>query len=158
MNKILLSVLASFILFGCTVRNQTFSDGRSWIPENFNPNRDFLLIEQFTITKKSNEAMREFLEQHYSGHYAIEDRETIMSKKGKYADVNKYRFAFLWSLRAKDHPGGVAGSASHFQDIDPYGNFYDRSLDKKYPSTRKINNYGNKAYVPFFNSIMKYAK
>ena len=158
MPKLFSILITCFFISGCSISNKSFSDAKAWIPENFNPNRDFLLIERFDITKRSNAEMQEFLQKHYTGHYAIEDRETIMSKRGKYGDFNKYRFAFLWALRSKDHPGGAAGSGSVLQDIDPYGSFYDRSIDKKYPSTRKINNYGNKAYIPFFNSIMNNSK
>lgn len=159
MKKNLFVFVVIAFLSGCSVAGSTFSDPAYWIPGDFNPQKGVLLVETFPWSK-ANENMKNFLAQHYSGKYEVVDRKDIMSKSGKYADTKKYQFAFLWekNYREKQFAGSSITSASTFTAVDPYGNFYDRSVDKNYPTTKKYNNYGNKSYVPFFNSIEKYFK
>ncbi len=98
--------------------------------------------------------MLDYLAQNYPGKYEVMDRKAILNKTGRYADAEKYRFVFLWEKHYTDKT--YAGSNFTYHDVDPNGHFYDRSSDKQYPTTKKYNNYGNKSYIPFFNSIIKY--
>ncbi|HEV8270717.1 MAG TPA: hypothetical protein VGQ04_05385 [Chitinophagaceae bacterium] len=145
--KILTLLIAAFLFATCNVSNKTFSDGASWIPESFNPNSDFLLVETYAV-KKENANMEAFLRQNYPGKYEVVDRKTIMDEAGKFADIKKYRYAFVWGSTHVSING-------NFHYMDPNGNFYDRAEKKDYPTTKKYNNYGQKSYIPFFNTIIK---
>lgn len=153
------TVLLAFILLltGC-VAHRSFSDASKWIPADFNIQKDFLLVQTFPVSRKTNEKMTAWLAQNYPGHYEIVDKSTIYGKSVKYTDTRKYRFAFVWGSitetikGSNPNPNGFGNL--HYYDYN--GNFYDRSVGKEYPTTRKYNNYGGKAYIPFFNSIIKH--
>ncbi len=153
MKPTLLIVLIAFIFSGCSVSKASFSDASKWIPDNFNPKNNILLIEPYPISEKSNRAMQDFLNKNYAGRYEIVERKDMLKKTGKYADTKRYQFAFTWK-KMVSFRHGTTGS----RDIDPNGSFYDRSIDKEYPTTKKTNNYGQMSYVPFFNSITNHFK
>lgn len=147
----MLFIVTVLTLSGCTVSNQTFSDADNWIPADFDSQKDVILVETLNMTRKSNDAMQDWLSNKYSGRYVVLDKEAILSKKGKYANTKQYRYAFMWQEIATNRHLN-----SGIRDIDAYGHFYDRLNDKEYPTTKKFNNYGDQAYVPFFNSIAKH--
>jgi|SRR5450631_3385669 hypothetical protein len=145
------TLLCMFIFVSaCSPGNRTFSDAGKWIPADFNMNEGVLLVQIFPWKAKLTTDLDEFLQKKYPGKYVIVSQKEIEDKSGKYADLSKYRFAFQWTVGTRDHYN------SNFTDYDVYGNFYDRSQSIKYPTTKKYNNYGQRAYIPFFNSIVKY--
>jgi hypothetical protein len=145
--------LAVIVLFciSCSVSNRSFSDGSKWIPADFDINKGVLLVETFPGKERLTQDMEIFLTKNYPGKYVIVTQKEITDKSGKYSDISKYRFAFQWNV------GTRYNFSSGFTDYDPYGKFYDRVENKLYTTTKKYNNYGNKSYVPFFNSIIKYS-
>src|SRR5437764_10150935 len=93
------------IFFSCSVSNSSFKDASSWIPTDFNPNKGILLVQVFPTNAKNNKEMEEFLASNYKWRYEVVDKETAYGKTGKYADTQKYPFAFVWgsqSLTMKD--------------------------------------------------------
>lgn len=148
MKKSYLLFFVAVIFCSCFPSRWHFSDADNWIPGNFHPSKNILLIEEFPY-RKANEAMIKFLSEKYPGQYEVLDKTTILSKKGKYADTVKYQFAFLWKKE-------TTFKANGFNDVDPYGSFYDLYNNRAYPTTHKINNYGDRSYIPFFNSIIKH--
>ena len=157
MKKMKLIVFLSFaILFfeNCNVGKMTFSDAASWIPEDFNPKNGILLIETYPATEKFNKDMQDFLAKNYPGRYEIVDKDAIYKKKGKYADTKLYHFAFHWGAKSRFDKYNTPS----INYSNPNGSFYDRSLNKEYPTTRKINNYGRSSYLPFLNSIVQHFK
>jgi hypothetical protein len=142
-----------FILSACSFSKASFSDASKWIPDDFNPKTNILLIERYPMSAKSNIAMQDFLDKNYAGRYEIVDKKDILNRSGKYPDTKLYQFAFTWKATVS-YRRGMSGSA----DVDPNGSFYDRANDKQYPTTKKTNNYGQKSYIPFFNSISNHFK
>jgi hypothetical protein len=141
-------VLALLLIPAFTSAQRTFSDADKWIPADFNPARYTLLIETYPISSKAEGKMEEYLGKNYPWPYEVVTENAIKNTTGKYADTSKYRFAFVWRTDNSTYGGRY--------DVDPNGNFYDRTTKKDYPTTRKINNYGQKSYMPFFNSIVKH--
>jgi hypothetical protein len=118
------------------------------VPPDFNPKKDFLLIETFPVSAKSNEKMKQWLEKNYLGAFAVVDKSIINGKNNQYSDTSKYKYAFIWGSRNRTTRGNFIYS-------DPNGNFINRTTNTEYPTTKKYNNYGDQAYITFFNSIMK---
>jgi hypothetical protein len=148
-----LTVFIIMLIFfsSCSPGNRSFSDGSKWIPSDFDMSNGTLLVEIFPGKEKLSLDMDAFLAKNYPGKYVIVSHKEIADKSDKYTDLSKYRFAFQWNV------GTRYNFSSGFTDYDPYGKFYDRSADKLYPTTKKYNNYGNRSYIPFFNSIVKYS-
>lgn len=136
-------------LTNCSVSNNAFSDASAWIPQDFDPKKTTLLIEKYPGSEKINREMEKHLSENYPYKYVIADYETITSKKGKYDDLKKYPFAFVWRGERMQLKRSVYNS-------DPDGNFYDRISGKNYPTTSKYNNYGHYSFIPFINSIVKH--
>jgi len=142
------SILLFISFSACSPGNRSFSDGSKWIPAEFDMNRETLLVEKFPGKDRLTQDMDEFLAKHYPGKYVIVSKEEIADKSGKYGDLTLYRFAFQWKVTSRYN------FSNGFTDYDPDGKFYDRSTDKLYPTTKRINNYGNRSYIPFFNTIV----
>jgi hypothetical protein len=134
----------------CSPKNHSFSDGSKWIPSDFDIHNETLLIERYPGKDRLTEDMDAYLTKHYPGKYVIVSKEEIANKSGKYADLSLYRFAFQWKITERYN------FSSGFTDYDPDGKFYDRSTDKLYPTTKRINNYGQRSYIPFINTIVNY--
>lgn len=133
------SILLSFTFFSCVFGKLTFTDGKDWKPKDFLPKTDILLVEQYP-SESLNEDMVDYIRKNYRGQYKVVEREMILGKTGKYADTEKYRFAFLWET--KDN------------GTKPVGHFFDRVLDKHHPSTIKRNRYKTKnAYKSYIDTI-----
>lgn len=131
----------------------TWSDGKDWIPADFDFQKDILVVEVFPLGRRSNEHMVKWLATKYTGKYVVVDKQSIMSKTGQYGDTRKYRFAMLWEEMHTDRHG-----ATGYTDLDWNGRFYDRQNDKIYPVSRQAerrNNFGNISYMSFLNTVMK---
>src|SRR5947209_5048429 len=84
--NIMKKLSVSLILFFCFTLSGysqifgklTFSDRKSWIPNDFNPKKDILLIEQYP-DKSINERMVEYLRKNYRGKYEVVGKEIILS-------------------------------------------------------------------------------
>ena len=98
--------------------------------------------------------MKEFLTTHYPWRYEVVDKETINNPTGKYADTKKYPFAFKWRFSSNN----TNVNDSRFSNWDLNGFFLDRTTKTDYPTTRRVNSYGNQYYKPFINSIVKHFK
>jgi hypothetical protein len=148
------NLICFFLLFisftACSPGNRSFSDGSKWIPADFDIHSETLLIERYPGKDRLTQDMDEYLSKHYPGKYVILSKEEI-AKSGKYADHTIYRFAFQWKVKERYN------YSSGFTDYDPDGNFYDRAADKLYPTTKRINNYGQRSYIPFINTIVNYS-
>ena len=134
-----LILILSLALSSCVFGKLTFSDGKYWIPRDFHPIDNILLIEQYP-DKDINGEMLKYLMKNYRGKYEIVSPNMVLNKTGKYADTELFKFAFLWEKK-----DGLT---------KPIGHFYDRSLNKVYPSTTKNNRYQIKnAYKSYINTI-----
>jgi len=161
-NYLSILTLLTFFVLGIAshpAKNATFSDAANWIPSDFNPNNDILLIETHPVSAHQNERMIDFLEKNYAYRYEVIDRNMIQDKTGKYSDTKTYPFGVLWDLKSTqitrmDDKGKMSFSTNY----DLYGQFIDRSTNKVYPKTTRVNNYGQVGYEPFFNSITKQVK
>lgn len=150
--KLLISSFVVVFLLSFSLESKcqswTFKDYKNLVPPDFNPKNDFLLIETFPISNKTNEQMKEWLAKNYTGEFAVVDISIINELNNQYSDTSKYKFAFVWGSWSYTTRG-------KFTYSDPNGNFINRATKTKYPTTKKYNNYAGKAYIPFFNSIMK---
>jgi len=134
-----ISILLSMTFFSCVFGKLTFTDGKDWIPKDFHPKTDILLVERYP-TESLNEEMVDYIRKNYRGQYEVVEKEMILSKTGKYADTDKYTFAFLWET--KDN------------GTKPIGHFIGRVINKHYPSTTKTNRYQTKnAYKSYIDTI-----
>lgn len=132
-------ILIPFTFFGCVFGKLTFTDSKEWVPKDFHPKTDILLVEQYP-SESLNVAMVDYIRKNYRGQYEVVERKMILSKSGKNADTENYRFAFLWET--KDN------------GTKPVGHFIDRIINKTYPSTTKSNRYQAKnAYKSYIDTI-----
>ena len=150
------------VITSCSVNNHYYKDGDKWIPQDFNPAKDVLLIEHYPGKEKWSKSMEEFVEKHYKWQYVIVDKKDILGTIGKYADRQKYKFAILWTNESSTSSSTFSGGGTTYMysgmQLDMAGHFLDRIIGKEYPMTRKINNYGWQGYVPFFNTIIRHFK
>lgn len=151
--------LAVFFIMGIasSPAHKVFSDADNWIPSDFKPDHGTLLIETHPVNSKQNDRMLDFLQKNYPYPYEVVNKDAIESKTGKYADTKKYPFAVMWNDKGSINTtlNTSTGTYSNMPQYDLFGNFVDRNTGKTYPATKKINNYGQVGYVPFFNSITK---
>lgn len=161
MKRALLFLL--FFVTACSVNNKYFSDGKNWIPADFDPAKSMLLVERYPGKEKWNASVQEFLDKKYQGKYEIVSKEDILAINGKYSDTKVYKYAVLWGIVGSTSNSTFTGGPSvdymyTNRKVDFYGHFLERATGKEYPVTKKYNNYGWKGYVPFFNSVIKYSK
>lgn len=159
-NLSILSLVLFFIMaMASSADHKVFADGDKLIPPDYNPDKGTLLIQAHPLNSKQNDRMIEFLQKNYPHPYEIVGKEEIEKKNGKYADTKKYPFAVVWrESETINTSQNFNGTTSHLPQYDLYGHFVDQFTGKAYPETRKINNYGQIGYVPFFNSIAKHFK
>lgn len=137
----------SYTFSGCVFGKLTFSDGKNWVPKDFHPKTDLLLIQAFPTDKTINTEMISYLKKNYRGQYEVVEKEMILDKNSKYADTELYRFAFLWDTK-------IMNGIDKNENTKPIGYFYDRSINKTYPSTTKSNSYQPRnAYKSYINTI-----
>jgi hypothetical protein len=160
--KTTLSVFTMALFFmmaiASSASHKTFKDADNWMPQDFNPNKGTLLVETHPVNRKQNDRMLEFLQKNYPYPYEVADSNAINSKEGKYADTKKYPFAVTWKVKKSWQASPIGGTGRDMPVYDLYGNFVDRTTGKVYPTTKKINNYGQIGYIPFFNSITGHFK
>jgi hypothetical protein len=154
--SILCLIFFFIVAFASSHKDATFKDADNWIPQDFNPNKYVLLIQEHPANKKQNERMIEWLEKNYTYRYEVVDAADLKSKNGKYADSKTYQFAVVWDFKASqalhNNPNGQPSWSTVY---NLYGSFIDRTNDKIYPATRKSNTYGQTAYIQFFNSVVQ---
>ncbi|HET7115698.1 MAG TPA: hypothetical protein VFI29_04375 [Hanamia sp.] len=149
----------------CNISNRSYSDVAKWVPSGFDQSKYILLVEKYPGKEKWNNAMKEFLDKHYSGKYEITDEKNILSTESKYAD-KKYKYAVMWKVldglsnsnRTTFTPATTTTTYYSDPKYDINGYFRDRASGTDYPQTQKYNNYGWQGFVPFFNSVIKYSK
>jgi hypothetical protein len=160
MNRSFLVLL--IIISACSANNKYFSDGKKWIPANFDPAKSVLLVEHYPGKEKWNAQMIDFLDKKYTGKYEVLDKAGILAINGRYSDTKVYKYAVLWgTLGGTSHTSfSGGGTTTNFSSptVDYSGHFLDRAAGKEYPVTKKYNNYGSQGYIPFFNSVIKYSK
>src|SRR4051812_11928484 len=127
-----LSILCLMFFFIVAVasshKDATFKDADNWIPSDFNPNKNVLLIQKHPVNNKQNERMIEWLEKNYPYRYELVDVPDLKCKSGKYADSKTYPFAVEWNLHASQATHfGPNGQSSSSTQYDLCGNFIDRS-------------------------------
>lgn len=160
MNRSILFLL--IFLTACSANNKYFSDGKKWIPADYDPAKSTLLVAHYPGKEKWNTSMINYLDKNFPGKYEIVNKEDILAINGKYSNTKVYRYAVLWKeidgTSYTSFSGG--GRTTNFESprIDYSGHFLDRAMGKEYPVTKKYNNYGSQEYIPFFNSIIKYTK
>jgi hypothetical protein len=154
-----LSILSLTFFFIIAVasshKNAAFKDVDNWIPQDFNPTNNVLLIETHPVNNKQNERMIEWLEKNYPYRYEVVNKGVIENKiSEKYSDTKTYPFGVEWELLGHRVTTQLNGQTHFETEWDLYGNFIDRSSNKVYKSTRKNNVYGQTAYIQFFNSVL----
>ncbi len=151
MKKFCLFCLVLPFFYSCVPTNVSYPDGADWIPENFNPQKDILLVETY-VFRHRNHSMIKFLTKYYKGKFEVVDRSEILSTGGKYADIEKYPFGILWEKDLISKKNGT------ILEVDGYGHFYDRINQKEYPTTKKDTYYASSIYIPFMNAIINHFK
>jgi len=156
-----LFIFFSFV-FACSPKNMAYSDADSWVPENFDPSKTTLLIEYHPLGEKQNNRMINFLDSHFPYSYEIVDSIALKAESGPYSNTKKYPFVIRWKPQnssltttyydAKN--GNQVGKSTRY-DWDMYGYFIDRVNNKRYPSTKNTNVFGQLGYEPVFNAIKK---
>ena len=76
--------LALFFIMAlaCNTSKMTFGNGKKWIPEDFDPNKTTLLVEEFTVSENANQKMQEYMQEKYPYKYEFVSREAIENRKG----------------------------------------------------------------------------
>jgi hypothetical protein len=158
--KNLVSILATALFFiialACNPSKKTFGNSEKWIPEDFNPEKTVLLVEKFTISKKEEQKMEDYMSEKYSYKYEFVSAATIRNREGKYADTKLYKYALVISSETTHYTKMEGAATSSGLTVTGFDfNFYDRESDKNYPKTKKASSWASMTFKPVINSIMK---
>jgi len=100
-----------------------------WIPEEFNPKTDLLLIQESDLNEREEKAVLNFLEKEYPHSYEIVGK--LYNSDSAYSDRQKYRFAAVVSKLKRTMPSKYGRKDLIYYIFDV--NFYDRLEKKTYP-------------------------
>ncbi len=145
-------VLFSVMAVSSVGKKATYNKSELWLPPEFDPQNVTLLIEKHPLSKKQNRKMIKFLKDAYPYNFEVLSKEEIDAKTGAFSDSKKYPWAVLWVERSTD---SYNASGNRTGGYNLAGYFLDRNTGKGYNSSPRVNNYGQKAYRPFFNAITK---
>lgn len=100
-----------------------------WIPEDFNPNTDLLLIQETDLNEREKKAVLHFLEKEYPHSYEIVGK--LYNSDSAYSNRQKFRFSIVVSKlkRTMRSLYDAREIVTYIFDI----NFYDRLEKKTYP-------------------------
>jgi hypothetical protein len=131
----------------------TFDNKRGWLPDDFEPKSTILLVEEDRWSKKQTQLMEDYMKKKYPYKYEFASYEAIHSKEDKYADTKLYKYALVIfeNSASQTQPTGMVVNAPAGYDF----NFYNRDLDKDYPSTRKASGSAILTFEPVINTIVK---
>jgi hypothetical protein len=143
----------ALFLSSCGFSHTTLKGTETWIPPGMDAKNTILIVEKYPYSEKFNQKMDDYFAKKYGNRYVVLDMKTILSKTGKYADSNVYRYALLWSKSIVDVEEVGSSTTHHNLYMDCH--FYDRLLQKEYPKTGRTYKYARKAYVPVINTLAK---
>ena len=149
---LMIVILGSCGAIGSTV---TFHNSDKWLPAKFRPAKAVLLVEVFAKPQnRANKAMAIYLDKNYPYKYEIVSADNINDLSGKYADLNTYPYALVWSRHTLTSIGSNGSTRSGGTGYDL--NFYDREKEKNYPKTGKGCTSPMMLFKPVINTIVKY--
>lgn len=149
-------ISALFILFAIASApsKMTFHNSDKWIPAEFNPNAQILLIENFHSSSVQQKA-EDYVSKHYPYKYEFVSKEDIYSTD-KYKDNILYRFALISNkdyfttnyTRSNGSTGSISGEGTDF-------GFYDRKLGVTLQKAKRGSSNALLTFKPIINSIVK---
>jgi len=152
-------VIAIFSLFAIasSPSHHTFKNGAKWIPSEFNPNKQVLLVEKLAHDNTEEKA-EAYMAEKYPYKYQFVPAGDIYNSD-KYSDLEKYRFALVrwkdeFSMTTEYSNGSsrtVSGQGTDF-------GFYDRKLKKMGPKAGKGSSNVLMTFKPIINTIVKDAE
>ena len=158
MKKFISLLISAFItlITSCNPSKMTFGNADKWIPSDFNPSKTTLLIEKFTVSKKAQQQIEDYMSENYPYKYEFAQQSEIENKSGKYSDLKKYKFAIIYSSHNTHWTKQEGASTTGGLTVTGFDyNFVDREIDKIYPPTKKSNSYAIMTFKPMINTIVK---
>lgn len=158
--KNLLSILTIAVFFYIALASnpskKVFQNSENWIPDDFIPSKTILLIEKFFVSKKAEQQMDDYMNEKYPYKYEFVSLSTIKNREGKYADTKLYKHALVITSHSNTMTKADGASTSGGLTVTGFDfNFYDRSIDKNYPPTKKPSSYAVMTFKPVINTIIK---
>lgn len=155
-NLFTLLFFLSIVLFSCNTSKMTFNDGKKWIPAGFNPGDGIILVENFKISSRANNKMKEYMAKTYPYKFEFVDKNIILDSTGKYADKEIYKYSIMIYSRTLVDPSHTrVGGPGFIKSTGHDFYFFDRSTGTKYPVTKKPSSYAISTFMPFINTIVK---
>lgn len=157
MNKSILILLVSIILFSCAigksrelpVMETTFTENEGAIPPDFgNPNEILLVV--FEDSKGYNKWVEKAFKENYFGKYEFVSKSDLNSSK--YSDTEKYRYYFSFDkgkfYSNTFHSTNKVGNTVSHESKTYTGNYkkylvYDRLKDIKFCNGKEFAYYGH---------------
>ncbi len=159
-NPTLLACLVSFLLLiisSCYVPKIVINDGEKWIPKNFNPKIDMLVIES-SPSKTQTRKMQKYMEEKYPYKYEFVTTEELGDKKGKCSDKKLYRFILNNASGTLTYASDLYEKAGGTHKVYAATNdfyFSDRDANKMYPETKMAASYPYQSFKNVINVILK---
>jgi hypothetical protein len=74
---------------------KVFKNEENWIPEDFDPAKTTLLVQEFTVSDKAQGQMEDYMAEKYPYKYEFVSRSQIFNQEGKYANTQLYKYALV---------------------------------------------------------------
>lgn len=145
-----------FIALASNPSKKVFKNSEKWIPDDFVPSKTILLVEKFSVSEKAEQQMEDYMSEKYPFKYEFVSLSTIKNREGKYADTKLYKYALVITSHSSTMTKAEGASTSGGLTVTGFDfNFYDRSIDKNYPPTKKASSYAIMTFKPVINTIIK---
>ena len=147
-----------FVIIGIASNSskKVFKNEENWIPEDFDPAKTTLLVQEFTVSDKAQGQMEDYMAEKYPYKYEFVSRSQIFNQEGKYANTQLYKYALVISSGTSTTTKSGGASTSGGLTVTSYDfNFFDRSAVKHYPKTRRASSYAITTFKPVINTIVK---
>ena len=153
-------VITSFLILlisSCYVPKVVTNNGDRWIPKNFNPKKDILVVES-SPSKTQTKKMEKYMDEKYPFKFEFATTEELKNKTGKFSNKEIYKFFLLnssgtltYSSDMNERNGGRHNVYAATNDFY----FEDREAKKIYPESAMAASYPYQAFKNVINVILK---
>jgi hypothetical protein len=151
--------LSLIVLFStsCGVGHKTIKKPYDWIPTDFDYAHTTLLVEAHPYSKAMNKKLKKVFNKKYKWDFIVTTEDSIMNKRGAYANTQQYPYALLWSdsrsaANTVFNTETVGSSAGYYS---MYVNFYNRKTDSAYRKAQGTNAYAAQTHKVVANTLKK---
>jgi hypothetical protein len=139
-------VIAIGFISGCSPATHTFNNSSDWLPAEFNPRTDYLVIDNAGFPQNQISKMIRFMKEKYPYKYSFVPSLMLTEQV---ADPKIYRFILLNSAGVVTIPSmSVPAGSFDFH-------FYDRLTKTKYPDTKRGSSSPFITFEAIINTILE---